>query len=145
MVRARRAWRITALRVPGFIAATSLLTAAMLGNALASEQGDIRSWSQLALWRLGALAFALPLVVLWRIFAGRRAWRVLVTWLWVDALALTSLQISQLFLLFPYRPLDSWVTYVLPTSLFVVSGAWLAVVAARMARRQGDRAPASRS
>lgn len=112
--------------------------AAILGNAMASDSGDLMSDSELILWRLGALAFVLPLLLPWRVFAGRVRWRVLVGWLCLDGLVLTSYNIYDLVWFFDQRPFDIWVTYALPTLLFEIAGVWLAVVAAVIARDRLD-------
>jgi len=132
-------WRILTLRLPAFIGAAFFLTAAMLGNALASDEGDLLSPSELTLWRLGALALALPLLLPWRMLAGPVAWRILVGWLWLDAVVLTSYELYQLVWFFRHRPFDIWATYVLPVAIFLVAGVWMAVVAAPVARKHLER------
>jgi hypothetical protein len=134
-------WRIVVLRLPGFIGAAFFLTAALLGNALASDEGDLLSPSELTLWRLGALVFALPLLLPWRFLARPVAWRVLIGWLCLDAIILTSREVYQVVWFFGHRPFDIWVAYILPTTLFLVAGVWMAVAAALIARKYLGCAP----
>ena len=124
------------LRLPGFLVAVGVLTAAVLGNTLASDEGELRTASQLLLDRVGAFTFALPLLLPWRIFGGRLGWRVLLGWLSIDAVVLTSFEISQLVWFFRNRPFDNWASDVLPFALLTVAGIWMAVVAALIARSQ---------
>jgi hypothetical protein len=124
------------LRLPGFIVAVGVLTAAVLGNTLASDESEFSMASQLLLHRVGALAFALPLLLPWRIFRGRLGWRILLGWLSIDAVVFTSSEINQLVWFFRHRTLDNWATYALPFALLTVAGVWMAVVAALIARNQ---------
>jgi hypothetical protein len=130
-----KAATVTVLRIPGFIAASLFVLVAILGNTLASEEADFKSPSEVLLWRLGALGFALPLMLPWRIVSGPLAWRVLIGWLWVDALGLTYYEIDKLVWFFRNRPFDIWLTYILPLSLLLIAGVWMALVAAVTARK----------
>jgi hypothetical protein len=85
------------------------------------------SASDLLLDQLGTLVLALPLLLPWRVFAGRFRWRVLVGWLCFDGLVLTSYEIHKLVWFFEHRPFDIWVTYFLTTSLLMIAGMWMAV------------------
>jgi hypothetical protein len=132
-------WRILMLRLPGFIGAAAVLAAAVLGNALASDEADFLSPSELTLWRLGALAFAMPLLLPWRLVTRLIGWRVLVGWLLLDAVIITSREVYQLVWLFGHRPLHIWAAYILPSALFLVAGGWMALTAALIARQHLGR------
>jgi hypothetical protein len=132
-------WMITILRIPGILTVGFILMVPLLGNTLASDEGDLRSPLQLVLWGIAALAFALPLLLPWRILTRAISWRALLGWLLIDAVVLTSREIYDLVWFFRHRPFDIWATYILPLTIFVITSTWLAIVAAVLARKRTQR------